>query len=857
MAVAIAVRDTGIGIAPENQGRIFQGFTQAEASTTRRFGGTGLGLVICQRLVALMGGELVLQSELGKGTCFSFSIDLAVPSAVADRIAAIDSARPLEVLIVDDNDLARDTLSSMSRANGWKVQTASSGEAALALFARTIQAGRRFGAVFMDWHMPGLDGWEAARRIKASSLQNPGTLLIMVTAHGRELTENKEILENGLLDGYLLKPVTASMLADAVNSARNDRQEAPSVPRTASGQTLRGLNILLVEDNETNQQVACELLSDEGARVSVAANGQTAVEILAADGGAFDIVLMDLQMPVMDGFAATRCIRQDLRLTQIPVIAMTANAMASDREACLQAGMNDHVGKPFDLAQLIAVIRLHARGAPAALAGDPIPTPRAGKSLPQAALRAAQDEGVELEQAIQRLGGSHKAYTHFLARFVDDHPQQLASLQAALAEQDFKTAARVAHTLKGLAATLGIPALVERCFKAEKALAAARDGGDGARPPVQELVDFSMAGLRRLLQLLRGTDRETPQTTLALEGCKVLVVDDSDMQLEITAHLLNKLGAYVTAVDNGEEALSRLSDATARFDAVLMDVQMPGMDGLETTRHLRTLPGLDSLPVIALSAGTLAEEREQALAAGMNAFLTKPVDSQALQRTLRDHIGLLHASPLVASDSHPPAEVPGDTAWSKLNCIDHAAAMERLGGDMDLFLRTLRRMLGEFGSVALEAKPAVTDAAARQALASRMHKLKGVAGTIEARTVHAQARTLEELLRGGQDGAGIAPVWERLGTALTELDEATQSLRMEPVAKPLARETALSLDDAQLTIFRQLLLSQDLAALSFFSEHQAALGHRLGADAMQHIAQLLDGLAFDEAAVLIPEGIST
>jgi two-component system, sensor histidine kinase and response regulator len=484
VAVAIAVRDTGIGIAPENHDRIFQGFTQAEASTTRRFGGTGLGLVICQRLVALMGGELVLQSALGEGTCFSFSIDLDVPVSVADAAMADEAEKPLEVLIVDDNELARDTLSSMSRANGWEVQTASSGEAALALFARTVQAGRRFDAVFMDWHLPGLDGCEAARRIKASSLQDPRTLLIMVTAHGRELTENKDILENGLLDGYLLKPVTGSMLADAVKAARSDLQAVPLAPRATSGHALQGLNILLVEDNETNQQVACELLADEGARVSVAANGQIAVDTLAADSSAFDIVLMDLQMPVMDGFAATRCIRHDLRLTQLPVIAMTANAMSSDREACLQAGMNDHVGKPFDLAQLIAVIRLHARGTAAAPAGDATTTlPRARTALPPGALRAAQDQGVELAPAVQRLGGSHKAYTHFLERFVDDHPHQLASLQAALAEQDFKTGARVAHTLKGLAATLGIPALVERCFKAEKALAASRDGGDAGAGP--------------------------------------------------------------------------------------------------------------------------------------------------------------------------------------------------------------------------------------------------------------------------------------------------------------------------------------------------------------------------------------
>ncbi|MDP3832425.1 MAG: response regulator [Hydrogenophaga sp.] len=850
VAVAIAVRDTGIGIAPENQGRIFHGFTQAEASTTRRFGGTGLGLVICQRLVALMGGELVLQSELGLGTCFSFSIGLDVPGAAADTIAAHGGAKPLEVLIVDDNELARDTLSSMSRANGWTVQTASSGEAALALLARTVQAGRRFDAVFMDWHMPGLDGWEAARRIKASSLQDPQTLLIMVTAHGRELSENREILENGLLDGYLLKPVTGSMLADAVNGARNDRLGTPAAPRAASAQPLRGLNILLVEDNETNQQVACELLTDEGASVSVAANGQIAVDTLAADGGTFDIVLMDLQMPVMDGFAATRCIRQDLRLTQLPVIAMTANAMASDREACLQAGMNDHVGKPFDLAQLIAVIQQHARGTATALAGDTVsPSPRADSALPPAALRAARDEGVDLVPAVQRLGGSHKAYTRFLERFIDDHAHQLALLEAALAEHDLKSGARVAHTLKGLAATLGIPALVERCFKAEKALAAARDGSDGARAPVQALLDFPLAGLRRLLQALQGSGEETPTgAARPLAGFAVLVVDDSEIQLEITAHLLRRLGARVDAVGSGEQALVRLADPALRCDAVLMDVQMPGMDGLETTRRIRGERGLTALPVLALSAGSLPEERELALAAGMNAFITKPVDSQALLHTLREPLGLGHVAP-VAAPPTPAADVP----WANLHCIAHAAALERLGGDTELFLRTLRRMLGEFGSLPAEATPTALDAAARQALASRMHKLKGVAGTLEAGAVYAQARTLEDLLRGAGSEPAIARAWHGLGAALTELDLTTRSLRDAATPATPSSEAAPPLDDGQLAAFRQLLLNQDLDALSFFADRQAALSQRLGTDTTQRIAQLLDGLGFDEAAGLIPE----
>ena len=862
VVVTIAVRDTGIGIAPENQGKIFEGFTQAEASTTRRFGGTGLGLVICQRLVGLMGGKLALESELGKGTCFSFSIELGLPIPAGDAVLVNEGTSPLRVLIVDDNELARDTLSSMAQTNGWAVQTASSGEEALVLFAQTAQTDRPFDAVFMDWHMPGLNGWEAARRIKGLSKQEPRTLLLMVTAHGRELSENKDTLDNAQLDGYLLKPVTASMLADAVNFARHDLPGQARAQRTTSPQPLQGLRILLVEDNETNQQVACELLTDEGARVVVAGNGQIAVDTLAADGAAFDIVLMDLQMPVMDGFAATRCIRQDLQLAELPVIAMTANAMVSDREACMQAGMNDHVGKPFELAQLIAVVQRHAGKGPEVAAGAAVRrTVRAAVALAPAALRAAQESHVELAQAVQRLGGSAEAYTRFLARYIEDHPNQIATLAAALAERDFKTGKRVAHTLKGLAATLGITLLVEHSVKAEKALAAAQDGDSVALEPVQALMGFSLASLHQLLLALQGSeDRVSADEAGPLAGFTVLVVDDSDIQLEVTVHLLEQLGAKAPAANSGEEALTWLAAHPLRCNAVLMDVQMPGMDGLETTRRIRSGLNLNTLPVLALSAGSSPEERRLALDAGMNDFITKPVDGQRLLHALSAPLGFVHAPAPEAQHTPTPASTHvSESAWSGLSCIDHATAMERLGGDTDLFVRTLCRMLGEFGGLPQEATPGPFDSTSRKALASRMHKLKGIAGTLEARGVYGHASRLEDWLRSSESDSGgcsIAQGWQLLAAAISELDEATRALRTGTAPQAMPSEAAPLLSDEQLRTFRQLLSTQDLDALSFFSTHQAALRRRLGDETTRHIADLLDVLGFDEAAETVSRTVA-
>ncbi|MGV3727641.1 response regulator [Hydrogenophaga sp.] len=851
IALSVAVSDTGIGIAPENQEKIFQGFTQAEASTTRRFGGTGLGLVICKRLVSLMGGELELQSEVGKGTCFSFSIELDIPDTLP-RSSSQPLPKPMEVLIVDDNKLALETLSNMAVANGWSVQTASSGDAALDLINQNIKSGaKKFDAVFLDWHMPGLDGWEAARRIKAASKHASCPRLIMVTAHGRELSEQTDALKQSLLDGYLVKPVTRSMLADAVECLVHEDPTAPLANHLTSVKPLLGIRVLLVEDNETNQQVATELLTHEGAQVCVAANGRIAVDVLAADSKAFEIVLMDLQMPVMDGFAATQSIRQDLLLTELPVIAMTANALASDRDACLAAGMTDHIGKPFDLNQLIAVIRSHVQRLPAARVGH---SPVADSGLPGAVLDAALEQDVELEAAVQRLGGSHKAYARYLEQFLTELPEQLASLVKALNDQDIKSCARIAHTLKGLAATLGISSLNRLSAAAERTLIHAPDA-EGCRAYLGDLLQFSPNGLHRLLQLVKTIDGDAiANQNRTLEGCRVLLVDDSDTQRVIATHVLSNMGVLVVPVASGEEAVGLLSNPEHQIEAVLMDVQMPGMDGLETTRCLRALPHGSALPVIALSAGTSPEERQDALNAGMNDFLTKPLASHLLMTTLCAHT----ARSLRVSDADPEplgiVSAPVHDEWASLTCIDRTAALARLGGDAHLFLKTLRRMLAEFGGVCDDVDLDQLDAESRRALASRMHKLKGVAGTIEATGIYAQSARLEELLRNEGAEADISQAWQILGASLTELADETRRFLENDKAEDEGGVTAAPATDEQLEEFRHLLLGQDLDALTIFKELKVGLRQRLGVDSVKRIEELLDVLAFDEAAVLIPKG---
>jgi signal transduction histidine kinase len=375
--VRFSVRDTGIGIAPENQARIFSGFTQAEASTTRRFGGTGLGVSISHKLVGLMGGELELNSQLGEGSEFFFELTLPI---------------------------------SASR-----------------FVAKTITK-------------------------KHSGADHTG-------------------------------------------------------PR------LEKMRILLAEDNVNNQQVATELLSDEGATVTVANNGKEAVELLQASPHGFDIVLMDLQMPVMDGFTATHTIRKTLGQAFLPIVAMTANAMSSDRDACLQAGMNDHVGKPFDIDQLVEVLRIQTGREP--LPSHTLPPQATKETLGSQAAQVARNGGIELESALTRMGNKVHVYTSMLRTFLGDVQHMSVELEGYRAQGDTGSAQRLLHTIKGLAATLGISYLSKHAAAAERQLKIAPTGVNALTKELVQDIQHSIADAERTLHgLLDALQSDLPTSPL-------------------------------------------------------------------------------------------------------------------------------------------------------------------------------------------------------------------------------------------------------------------------------------------------------------------------------------------------------
>jgi len=466
--ITFSVSDTGIGMTPEQLGVIFDEFCQADPSTTRRYGGTGLGLAISRHLVTLMGSDLGVTSQPGKGSCFHFTLEM--PLTVAGNAAVLDAEQMTSgkqkshrILIVDDNAAAREVLQNMTTWLGWQADTCASGSAALARLEEAQQSACHYDAIFIDWMMPEMDGLETARRIRVLCADHAAPVMIMVTAHDRATLAHSLEHASTLLDGLLTKPVTPSMLVDALADASRGGllRQAADAPHQLR---LAGLRILLAEDNPTNQMVARELLIREGAQVRVVDDGRQCVDCLAQESGRFDVVLMDVQMPVLDGLAATRELRT--RKFGLPIIAMTANATQQDREICLAAGMDGHVGKPIDTETLIAALNPY-RKPTSTLPADFAPRPPVVSCeipLP------ATIPGIELTQALARLNGDRDLYVRMAGNFCDGKQDSVVLVRQALQAGDLETVLRQLHTLKSLSAGVGAQALAALAAETEDKL---------------------------------------------------------------------------------------------------------------------------------------------------------------------------------------------------------------------------------------------------------------------------------------------------------------------------------------------------------------------------------------------------
>jgi two-component system sensor histidine kinase/response regulator len=464
--VRFSVSDTGIGLTEEQLGRLFQAFEQADASTTRQHGGTGLGLAISKKLAQLMGGDVGVKSVVGKGSTFWFMALLGKGDGTVKR-RSHPELRGRKVLIIDDNPQAREVLSSMLLSMTFVVHEAPSGREGVDLVRQGIERNEPYDIAFIDWQMPGLDGIETGKRIRALPHPERHPRLVIVTAYGRE--EVLHQAEQNAFENVLIKPVTSSMLFDSVVEALSaahpvDAGTKSKAPAETELSPIRGARVLLVEDNELNREVALGLLEDAHLVIDQAENGAQAMQMITSNG--YDLVLMDMQMPVMDGISATKSVRSNPKYKSLPIIAMTANAMDRDREACLAAGMNDHIGKPIDPEKLFAAL---LRWIP----------PRVAAAAASVAVRSSADvaasepmyiPGIDTSTALKRTGENRKRYESLLSRFADSQAGAVGEIRAALAVNDSPTAERIAHSLKGAAANLGAMTLADTAARAEAAI---------------------------------------------------------------------------------------------------------------------------------------------------------------------------------------------------------------------------------------------------------------------------------------------------------------------------------------------------------------------------------------------------
>jgi len=465
------VRDTGIGMTPEQCAKLFQAFTQADGSTTRKYGGTGLGLTISRRLVELMGGTIHAESVPGEGSAFIFNAWFEIGDASALRRRLLPEAfNGMRVLVADDNAAAREILGEQLRGLGFSASAVGSGAEALQA-VQSAAGDHPFAVVFVDWKMPGMDGIETARALRALPVP---PRIVMATAFGHE--EARAQAEAAGIEGFLVKPVSQSSLVDTLVAMFSaGAAEGARAAGAAQGEApLRGCRLLLAEDNEINQQIAVELLEGAGAAVVVAGNGREALDkVLGAAPEDWSAVLMDLQMPEMDGIEATKRIRADARFAALPVIAMTAHAMVEERERCLAAGMQDHIAKPIDphamfqtLARWVRPVATGAAPSARTLRPDEVP-------LPDVA-------GLDAAAGLKRVAGNRKLYLSLLRQFADKQADAGQRLAAALKAKDKAGAERIAHTIKGVAGSIGFDMLQD----ASAALEQAMKSGKGVKAAV-------------------------------------------------------------------------------------------------------------------------------------------------------------------------------------------------------------------------------------------------------------------------------------------------------------------------------------------------------------------------------------
>ena len=565
--VKFSVTDTGIGLKEEQRNKLFKSFQQADTSTSRKYGGTGLGLSISKQLAELMHGSVGVESEYGKGSTFWFTAKLIKDTSSKKRVLLKQDLETKRVLVVDDNDAALEIMTEMLKAMSMQVESANSGERALELI---LNADKKtpFDIIVTDWHMPpGMNGIELVKSINQFKLKKTPSNILFSNVSQDELSNEAE--KHGI-EHILTKPVNASVLFEVILSifnlditTNNKIDEVEEAPKSQiSLEKIKGSKILLAEDNLLNQEIAQELLTDEGFKVTIANNGKEAVNLVNDEN--FDVVLMDMQMPEMDGLEATMKIRETFASDTLPILAMTANAGEEDRERCLKAGMDAHITKPIDPEVLMSELcKWIAQKDVDEKLQKPTKKVQSNNSI-------GAIDGIDIEAALRVVAGKQSLLNKMLTTFVADQSQATDAIKGALQNKDNELAKRLAHTLKGTSASIGAIKLQEIAAKIESYFTKPYD--DEVFNNDLHLCEIELANVVKNVSLaLSDINKDTDNNvakSLNLESVKVTVdklseyLENNDTEAN---HLLDSFQQDLISLF-GEEIFSLIKDSIENFD---------------------------------------------------------------------------------------------------------------------------------------------------------------------------------------------------------------------------------------------------------------------------------------------------
>lgn len=721
VAIRFEITDTGIGINKEDLENILTPFTQGDGSLTRKHGGVGLGLTLSRRLIDLMDGTFDISSNKDSGTTITVHLTFEKQKSQTEKPGHCAELTGKHFLIVDDNETNRHVLREMLRLWSCSYDESDSGEGALQKIQSTDKV---FDAVILDMELPDMNGSELIQRIKgAQSSQNLQTL--MITSLGQRGDASR--LKNLGLSGYLTRPIRHSVLHDALAELIGDTHQT-----TAKNDSLitkysvqenkkRRMRILLVEDSIVNQQIATKIIEKLGFRVDVTSNGEEAITALA--GAAYDIVFMDVQMPVMDGIEATRHIRLGTRKTKnpdIPIIAMTAHTLPGIQKQFNEVGMNATILKPIHPDEILSCIKNH---------GNPSPEKK-GKnqeSVDNNRLKLEQhkekhDIQTETESDIKsssiydrgallkRLDGDEELLQEIIADFLNDIPELNETLKMAIDQKDHKTIAFIAFTIKEGAADISSTPVVEICDQLESA----------AKTQNIDTVKSLYKSFEKLIQQLKASF--LPQKPE--KAYKILVVEDEPTNQKLMEQILKKKNYSFKIVENGNLAIESMKQQY--FDLIFMDIQLPGMDGMEVTQRIRYIePDIinPDAPVIAVSAHALKDDKMLFSSSEMDDFIEKPIQQELLYKKIEYYMNKEHIKKTTVK-------------------FDREELMDRIGNDQTIYESTVRFFKTHVTDLLAQIKIAVDEKNVEE-VSNIAHTLKGVTANMSAKQMSETALELE------------------------------------------------------------------------------------------------------------------